>query len=497
MKHPLQNNVNFAIYARLSVDDEGEKEVSSSIDNQVKILERKLLEMNLECVDVYIDDGYSGKDMNRPGINKLVNDIYNGKINGIIVKDLSRVGRNLIEVGKFIEEFCVNNFVRFISVLDNFDSAYNEDDDSIVLKSFMNDLYLKECQRKSRKAYEVRRDKTLFIRHGRYGYDIVDGKFVINEEEAAIIRWIFCEYTSGRKTSEIIRILKANKVYGVGYLRYVKANRPLRNEDPYFWDFKSINRIIHDNTYIGEFTNLKASKYLETYTFQDAHEPIITKELFELAQNVCHKNKTERHDEYNKFIYDGINNRYFHVHKAVKAPRGTYKKTGLPRYKNLSAKFASDKFYLNFDATIEIILNETKEVLEELKKNRNYVLDLLLNINSEIKPKINKLKEEITRLEIKKKAVTTKYISGSIDKFAYQTEKLQVENKLLELNQELQQLEAKLSESNMSAYNNYVDNILSYDEVDFKLARLVFKRIVVTKDEENNPIFEFEYNVKA
>ena len=102
MKHPLQNNVNFAIYARLSVDDEGEKEVSSSIDNQVKILERKLLEMNLECVDVYIDDGYSGKDMNRPGINKLVNDIYNGKINGIIVKDLSRVGRNLIEVGKFI-----------------------------------------------------------------------------------------------------------------------------------------------------------------------------------------------------------------------------------------------------------------------------------------------------------------------------------------------------------------------------------------------------------
>lgn len=137
----LRNNKSFGIYARLSREDQEDKELSSSIENQLDILKEKLVSMNLDCIKIYIDDGYSGKNMNRPGMQELIADIYAKKINGIIVKDLSRIGRNLLEVGHFIEEFCILQEVRVISALDHYDSAYQSDDDSIVLRSFVNDYY--------------------------------------------------------------------------------------------------------------------------------------------------------------------------------------------------------------------------------------------------------------------------------------------------------------------------------------------------------------------
>lgn len=494
MKLPLINNTRFAIYARLSREDLDDKKYSSSIENQVKTLKEKLAFQNLECVEIYIDDGYSGKNMNRPAIQQLINDIIHKKVNGVIVKDLSRIGRNMIEVGKFVEEFCNQHFIRVISVLDHYDSALHIDDESIVLKSFINDYYLKECREKQRQYFRRKRDKELLIKHGKYGYDVVDRKLVINEEEAEIIRWIFKQYTNGIPTSQIVRQLKENKVYGVGYLRNMKARTNLANDDPYFWDFKSINRIIHDNTYIGEYTNCANAIYTEAYTFTDVHEPIISKEIFEEAQRICESRKIIKNDDTYKFIYDGINNKYFVYSKEKKTPRGKYK-DGRPRFKNHSAKLLSYRFNLNYEATIEIILNETKEVFEELKKNRNYILELILGSKSDIRPRIAKIKDELLNLENKKKSITARFISGYIDKTTYNTEKTSIEVKMKELKSELKDLEEKIKSDDITVYNNYVDEILLYEKVDMKLARLIFKRIVVTKDEAGNPIFDFEYNV--
>lgn len=496
MIHPLTNNKKFAIYARLSREDETESDYSSSIENQIAILEQKLLELNLEVVDIYVDDGYSGKNLDRPAFNRLIDDIYKKKIDGIIVKDLSRIGRNLIEVGRFVEELCPNHLIRIISVLDGYDSAYNEDDDSIVLRSFVNDYYLKECSAKIRKGLENIRDKELFIRFGRYGYDVVDGKLKINETEAEIIRWIFKQYAKGIPTGQIVKTLIKNKIYGIGYLRYLKTGKPCLNEEPYYWSFRSINRIIHDNTYIGEFTNCSSAKYTEKYTFPNAHEPIISKELFYQAQEICGSRKIIPNKDFNNFLYDGIHNRYYYFRKGSRVKKGYYK-SGEIRYSNLSSYFYSTGFNLNYDDTMKIILNETQEVLNELKRNRNYILEILLNMKSDIKPKIAKIKEDIFKFEQKKKNATTKYISGKISKENFQIEKISIEKEIIKLSSELKELENKISYENMTAYNNYIDGILSIDTVDIKLARLIFSRIVVTKDSNSNPVFEFEYNIKS
>ena len=109
--------------------------------------------------------------------------------------------------------------------------------------------------------------------------------------------------------------------------------------------------------------------------------------------------------------------------------------------------------------------------------------------------RIAKIKDELLNLENKKKSITARFISGYIDKTTYNIEKTSIEAKVKELKSELKDLEEKIKNDDITVYNNYVDEILLYEKVDMKLARLIFKRIVVTKDEAGNPIFDFEYNV--
>lgn len=162
----MKNNVRFALYARLSREDESDNDESRSIENQRKNIKEYLTSKGFILVNEYIDDGVSGASLNRPGFNELLNDFEQGLFDGIIVKDLSRLGRNLIEVGRFVEEFAINNNLRIISILDNYDSAINQDDDSIVLKSFVNDYYLKECKKKIRAAIKKKADVKPLATYG-------------------------------------------------------------------------------------------------------------------------------------------------------------------------------------------------------------------------------------------------------------------------------------------------------------------------------------------
>lgn len=489
----LKNNKSFGIYARLSREDQEDKELSSSIENQLDILKEELISMNLNCIKIYIDDGYSGKDMNRPGMQELITDIYDKKIDGIIVKDLSRIGRNLLEVGHFIEEFCILQEVRVISILDHYDSALQQDDDSIVLRSFVNDYYLKECREKQRKSYEMRKTQQLLIKHGRYGYDIIDGNLVINEEEASVIKTIFESYVAGIPPSKIASMLHENKIYGVGYLRHMKSKTTLNNDDPYFWNMRSINRIIHDDTYIGQFTNCATGNFIQPYTLENTHQAIISNDLFLQAQNLCASRKNSINADTYKFIYDGIHHQYFKYDRAKRIKRGNSKKTGLPLYKNLNAKLLSYHFSLNYDDTISIILNETRDTIFELGKNRNYIYEILTGAKGDTKSKLQKAKEDISKLEFKKKNLTSRFISGSITKLSYQQAKASIEVDLNHLKSEIQDLEAKSNNQDIYAYNRYIDELVNYPTIDMQLAKKIFNRIIVTKDEEGNPIFEFEY----
>ena len=198
------------VYARLSVEKDNEE----TIQTQIEMLHQYVEEHGeYHLVDTYVDNGYTGTDFDRPGFIRMMEDVRTGKIQCIIVKDLSRFGRNFIETGYYIETIfpCLN--VRLISINDEFDSSREEDRNSIVMpvKNMINEMYAKDASKKKVLAFEMqskRGDAT--IARSIYGYtvDKKENQLKVNPETAPIVRAIFRWYQMGRGTGAIVKRLK-------------------------------------------------------------------------------------------------------------------------------------------------------------------------------------------------------------------------------------------------------------------------------------------------
>ena len=184
-----------AIYARLSREDEekidGNNE-SRSIENQIKTLTNYANEHHFEIINIYYDDGYSGSNMDRPGFQQMLNDAKNKVFNVLLIKDLSRLGRKLYQVGTLVEKTLPQMGIRLIAINDNYDATTYKDDESVVLRNFLNDYYLKEFRRKCR-ASLAHRVQTIHINYyPKYGY-IYDseGTEQIDPYASDIVKLIF------------------------------------------------------------------------------------------------------------------------------------------------------------------------------------------------------------------------------------------------------------------------------------------------------------------
>ncbi len=142
------------MYIRLSRED-GDKQESESIGNQRKILQRYIKENNLELIKEYIDDGVSGTTFNRPGFNELLQDIENKSINMVITKDLSRLGRDYIKTGEYIENYFPEKNIRYVAITDGIDTYIDSTNNDITpFKAIMNDMYAKDISKKIRSVYK-------------------------------------------------------------------------------------------------------------------------------------------------------------------------------------------------------------------------------------------------------------------------------------------------------------------------------------------------------
>lgn len=142
----LINNKKVAAYIRLSVDD---PILGTSLENQLEIITNYCNQNKLLIKKVYSDNGYTGSNFDRPAFKEMMKDIEVGLVDTVVVKDLSRFGRNLIKAGEYIDEYFITHQIRFISINDDFDNAFKtEVDESIVLKMFLNDYYVKECRKR-------------------------------------------------------------------------------------------------------------------------------------------------------------------------------------------------------------------------------------------------------------------------------------------------------------------------------------------------------------
>lgn len=298
---------NVAIYARVSKDDL-DNSMSVSIKYQIEYIKDYLIQNQMDFVDIYIDDGYSGGTFDRPDFIRMMSDIDLKYIDCIVIKDLSRLGRNYLDVGMYLEHIFPEKGVRVISINDNYDSA-KENDDTIAIRNFLNGLYLKECKRKARLQVKRRCVSKNMSIMGQYGYMMDENKnIIIDPETAPIVKRIFEMYLNHISYHKIAEILTEEKIINPGYYRYLRLgkassmesiiNKP--NYNPYLWNHSTVRKIIRDEEYTGVAVNRiysrengKTLKRVEPYKVNGTHEAIISKEVYLKCQEIRDKRTSE------------------------------------------------------------------------------------------------------------------------------------------------------------------------------------------------------------
>lgn len=294
------------MYLRLSKED-GEKVESNSISNQREIINSYVKRNQITMVKEYVDDGYSGANFDRPNFKEMIKDAYDKKFDTIIVKDLSRFGRDYIEAGKFIQRIFPENGIRFISVNDNYDSKSADMNDThliLPIKNFINDSYCRDISNKVKSSQKIKREKGDFISaFAPYGYKKSDenkNKLVVDEQAAPNIKNIFDMKLLGYSSKAI-----ADELNHLGVLtpRKYKESQGFKcngfqNIKGGNWTAKAVNRIIENEVYIGNTLqgksitlNYKNKKQIgkdkeEWIRVEDTHEAIVSKEVFAIANTM-------------------------------------------------------------------------------------------------------------------------------------------------------------------------------------------------------------------
>ena len=291
-----------AIYCRLSKDDEQSGD-SVSIETQKLMLTKFCNDQGFEIFDIYVDDGYSGLNFNRPSFKRLIEDLEDEKFNIVITKDLSRLGRDYIQTGYYIDVYFTSKKVRYIAVNDSIDTKH-ENNDIAPFKNILNDMYAKDLSRKVKSAKQQRAQNGLYISaQPPFGYKVNPvnkNQLIIDQEVAEIVKFIFELASEGNSLSEIARKLEEKKyiapsVYKVingdtRFLRYARTKSQM-----YQWNYQTVKSIVSNPVYAGdmvnhkvETVNYKTKKRVrvpkeEYIIVSNTHEAIVDRELFNKA----------------------------------------------------------------------------------------------------------------------------------------------------------------------------------------------------------------------
>lgn len=296
--------MNIAIYLRLSKEDEFIREESNSISMQRLLLQDYVREHFPEAkISEFSDDGYSGTNFDRPGVQALLEGVKNGEINCIIVKDFSRFARDYIELGSYLEQIFPFMGVRFISINDKYDSEKytgNVADIDVNFKNLIYDLYSKDLSAKIKASFRALKEQGKFVgAEAPFGYrkDPADRhKFVVEEDEAVIVRRIFKMYAGGMSTVQIAAAFNAE---GLKPPAQIWMEKGIRKASPkggtFVWSHMGILRMLKNRAYIGDLVqgvteckklrkDKKVTDPSKWIVSENHHEPIIDRETFDKAQ---------------------------------------------------------------------------------------------------------------------------------------------------------------------------------------------------------------------
>lgn len=327
------------IYPRLSRDDNLEGE-SYSISNQKKLLTKAAKEMGYTNIVTFLDDGVSGVTMDRPGFNDMMEQLAAGKASALFVKDLSRLGRNYIEVGRLMEEFFPDHDIRLVAISDGIDTAEGENE-LAPIRNLFNEWYARDISKKRRISNKIKGNAGEPMGQPPYGY-IKDPdnpkRWIVDEEAAQVVRRIYSMTLEGFGTEQIAAKLSEEQILTPrAYWLKKGVKRPGKGKErgPTIWNSSTVTKILSLQEYCGDVLNFKTysksyknKKRLENdrenwMIFKDVHEPIIERAVFEQVRQKRGKIRKRRTNEGERNMFSGLlvcadcgHNLHFHFNQS-------------------------------------------------------------------------------------------------------------------------------------------------------------------------------------
>ena len=463
-----------AIYCRLSRDDGTDSE-SNSIGNQKKLLSQKAKELKLTNTKYYVDDGYTGTNFNRPGFQAMLEDIEIGYVTTVMVKDLSRLGRDYVSVGHYTDNFFPEHNIRFIAVNDLVDS--NDGDNEIApFKNIMNEMYARDISRKVRSSHRIRGNLGEPLSQPPYGYmkDPQNKKrWIVDTEAAEVVKSIFAMCIEGKGNETIARILQENKVMiPMAYWQSKGLNKGGKKTqpDPYKWCKTTVGKILAQQEYCGDVINFKTysknfknKKRLQNpeenwKIFKNVHEPIIDRNIFETVQKMKAKGKRRapnpEHAEKNMFcglLYcaDCGSPLWFNVNH----PNTDIKYFMCSNYKGRRGT-CEGTHYVRADSLEQIVMLELRSLASFLIEDEEAFADILeaktnksiFNQQKFLESSIDKATARTKEVAIMYEKLFEKHINGIVNEESFMQLSQKYETERDELKVKIRQYQEELSE---------------------------------------------------
>ena len=473
----MQSDANIgitAIYCRLSRDDGTETE-SNSIGNQKKMLAQKAKELGLTNTKYYVDDGYTGTNFNRPAFQELLDDIEMGYISVVIVKDLSRLGRDYVSVGHYTDNYFPEHNVRFIAVNDMVDSDEGENEIA-PFKNVMNEMYARDISRKVRSAHRIRGNMGEPLSQPPYGYmksPENKKKWIIDTEAAEVVRDIYRMCLDGMGNEAIAGELQRREILiPMAYWQSKGLNRGGKKTqpNPYKWCKTTVQKILCQQEYCGDVINFKTySKNFKNKTridnpvenwkiFKDVHEPIIDRNTFETVQKMKAKGKRRapnpEHAEKNMFcglLYcaDCGSPLWFNVNH----PNTDIKYFMCSNYKGRRGT-CEGTHYVRADSLEQIVMLELRSLASFLVEDEEAFADILeaktnksiLNQQKFLESSIDKSVARTKEIAVMYEKLFEKHINGIVNEESFMQLSQKYETERDELKLKIRQYQEELSE---------------------------------------------------
>lgn len=464
-----------ALYCRLSQDDGREGE-SNSIVNQKEYLFRYAKEHGFPNPTYYVDDGYTGTNFDRPSFKKMSEDIDKGLVKTVIVKDLSRFGRNYIEVGSYSEIIYPEAGVRFIAIMDNVDTGSLESNEFAAFTNLFNEWYPKST---SKKVKEVKKAKGLAGEHlgaPPYGYlrnPDDNTRWLVDEEAAAVVRRIFSLCMQGNGMSAIATILWEDKVLTPSAYKASKGIGVSRvSENPYCWEPSAVAAILENVAYIGCTESFKSTrlgfksrkriptaKEMRAY-IENAHTPIIDREVWDKVQMI-RENKRRPTKSGITSMFSGLLYCADCGAKLSLATANGYTHFRCSQYKRTSRTQNCTQHYIREEALYRLVLKQLQHFLSYLQQfERVFVKQQIDTTLAERRFELSAKQKQIEKDEKRIKELDRLFrkiyednVNGKLndERFYKLSDGYEAEQE--QLKQEIESLTAEVSEADMETTN--------------------------------------------